>query len=582
MSFGCSISDVVGLGQLALKVVQSSRKACGEYDELTREVTALHAVLQRLGAEISRPQSPINRPGDSSGKELQVIAKDCRKVLRVLDIILDKFNALGEEQRRGRKLWQKIRFGNGEMNDLADLRSQVLFYTSAITFYLNIVNVGTLGRVEEQMSVTGGVLKEIQAAVNKITIQSVSESAHEGSILTTYSDDDKAVWKEFRRELIREGFSSSDLQRHKRIIQAYVKELSSRGLLDAEFAEYPDTAAEDVHAGVAIPQIRIILPSSDSNPVSNESIEEDGHTSELSHNAILEGDASSTSIQRRSSHGSVENEQSKCQKTAKESSSQPTSRDAATADDFKRDSIRSTRKNVNTSATNRKPRDKKQEVKIPLGNDESHIFSSMLKVAAAQRSNPNMLDILELHSERIEPPFPSSGSEKCTFCHAEIDIDCTMDDFTRAPCTCLPCGHFMCRFCRAKAYKSLRVFDFDTQLLPACKCGQHFIRDTWDMPSLTLTKMAAYNAKLKQILFGGRFQIFCHNAGCKHRILPSDITVECVPGRDWAHAIYGKCSECGAKTCCLCDEPVGYDTYTHPLCLTNKLVFRDVDRNWLK
>ena len=256
MAFGWSASDVLALGQMAFKVVQSSRKACGEYDELTREVTALHAVLQRLEVEISKPNSPINRQDDANSIELQDIAKDCRKVLRILDIILDKYNALDEDQRRGRRLWQKIKFGNGEMNDLADIRLKVVFYTSAMTFYLNLVNVGTLGRMEEQMNVTGGVVKEIQVAVNQITIQAISKNNHEGSILTTYSSDDKTVWKEFRRELIQSGFSSSELQRHKNIIQAYVKELGSRGILDEQIAETSEDANGPIESEVAMDSIR--------------------------------------------------------------------------------------------------------------------------------------------------------------------------------------------------------------------------------------------------------------------------------------------------------------------------------------
>jgi hypothetical protein len=35
------------------------------------------------------------------------------------------------------------------------------------------------------------------------------EGANEGSILTAYARDDKAVWKELGRELVREGYSSS-------------------------------------------------------------------------------------------------------------------------------------------------------------------------------------------------------------------------------------------------------------------------------------------------------------------------------------------------------------------------------------
>ena len=54
----------------------------------------------------------------------------------------------------------------------------------------------------------------------------------EGSVLTAYANDERAVWKEFRRELVADGFTSSTIRRHKQVILAYVKELGSRGLLD--------------------------------------------------------------------------------------------------------------------------------------------------------------------------------------------------------------------------------------------------------------------------------------------------------------------------------------------------------------
>ena len=98
MSFGFSIGDVVALGTLAWKSVQNSRKACGEYSELTREVSALHHVLQRLELEVVKPESPINKHDNNNAKELHRTVKDCAKVLRVLDIILEKYNALDEKE----------------------------------------------------------------------------------------------------------------------------------------------------------------------------------------------------------------------------------------------------------------------------------------------------------------------------------------------------------------------------------------------------------------------------------------------------------------------------------------------------
>ena len=232
MSFGFSISDAIVLTQLVSRVVENSRKACGAYDELTSELKSLRLVLRRLKDEVARAESPVNRPDDSCQKELQYLVAGCQKVLEVLEKILLKYNSLNQEERSVRKLWQRIRFGNGEVQSLTELRTNLVYYTSAISLFLNMVSVGSIGRVERQMNEAGDDLQEIKVAVNGITAHLLASKDHEGSILTTYADDDKAVWRQFRRELRAEGFSSSVIREHGRVIKAYIKELADRGLLD--------------------------------------------------------------------------------------------------------------------------------------------------------------------------------------------------------------------------------------------------------------------------------------------------------------------------------------------------------------
>jgi hypothetical protein len=92
--------------QIASNVVQNARKACGAHDGLTREVTCLYVVLQRLQKEAAKPQSLLNSTGDNRKDELNTQIQDCSVVLRVLSQILDKYNALSAEKRSVTKLWQ--------------------------------------------------------------------------------------------------------------------------------------------------------------------------------------------------------------------------------------------------------------------------------------------------------------------------------------------------------------------------------------------------------------------------------------------------------------------------------------------
>ena len=66
----------------------------------------------------------------------------------MLDGILEKYNALSEEKRSVRKLWKNVKFGNGEMLDLAEIRLKIATSTSALTLFLNLLSIGSQGKVE--------------------------------------------------------------------------------------------------------------------------------------------------------------------------------------------------------------------------------------------------------------------------------------------------------------------------------------------------------------------------------------------------------------------------------------------------
>ena len=151
------------------------------------------------------------------------------------DLPVLKYNALSNEKRTVQKLWQRVKFGNGEIQDLDKIRSELATHTQAITLFLNILGLGSQGKVERYMESHGDELREIKASLNWVTAKlQVKEGAthREKSILSSYAGDDKEDWKMFRRELIRDGFSSRVLSTHKETIKKYVVELGERGVLD--------------------------------------------------------------------------------------------------------------------------------------------------------------------------------------------------------------------------------------------------------------------------------------------------------------------------------------------------------------
>jgi WD40 repeat protein len=231
MNFGCGISGAALLVQLAWKIVQGARQACGEYDELTREVSNLHRVLRRLHRELSNPDSLLNQTNNGRREELGEHVEGCEKVLRVMDDIITKYNLLSDNEKSGRRIWQNVKFGNREVKDLADIRPKLSTHTSALNMSLHLCSLGSQGKFEKQLNGLGGDVKGIRAKVDWIAANMVAKSG-DGTVWTSYSNDDKAFWRELRRELVNEGYDSSVLSKFKNVLRSYVEELCSRGSFD--------------------------------------------------------------------------------------------------------------------------------------------------------------------------------------------------------------------------------------------------------------------------------------------------------------------------------------------------------------
>jgi hypothetical protein len=230
--------DCVMLSRLAWDTLQGSKDAVGENDELTRELLGLYRIISRLQTALENPTSVVNRANDERRKELEERAADCEGILKVMNTVLGKYNGMGGEQRRRRKLWQTIQFGNGETKDLKEVRNELSAHTSAITMGFNLCTLHSPGRVEttlemaeEQTRRHGRSLRGIKKSLHWV-IANLSREVGEGSVRSSHANDDKIFWRTLRKELVKEGYDNYTLQKHRRLIKAYVEELVNRGVLD--------------------------------------------------------------------------------------------------------------------------------------------------------------------------------------------------------------------------------------------------------------------------------------------------------------------------------------------------------------
>jgi hypothetical protein len=184
-----------------------------------------------LHRELSNPNSLLNQADKERREELEKLGDGCERILNVMNSIVTKYNMLSDNDRKGKIIWQKVKFGNGEMKDLAEIRLKLSAHTSALIMSLNLCSLGSQSRVEKQLNGVGGDLEGIRTKVEWIAANMTAKNGY-STVWTSYANDDKSFWRELRRELVREGYQSSVIHKHKHLLEEYVEELGCRGVFD--------------------------------------------------------------------------------------------------------------------------------------------------------------------------------------------------------------------------------------------------------------------------------------------------------------------------------------------------------------
>ena len=240
MSFGFSVSDIMNLLQLTARTYQGWKRACGEYSDITHDLESLKIVLSRVHQEIKVPTSLLCHH-DKDFRQLKVIVRNCRDVVSQLEDVVSEYKNIVISRRSN---WDKIRFGQ---KNLGGLRNKLMLQITALGAYLDVLGVSMLGRME--MSLEG--LPEMKLVIDSIAAD-IRAGRKEGSVMTTYKDDDKHVWRQFRRDLIAQGFSSEHLKKAGGDLRRYVKKLDEAGLLDEKTPEAPADSPQRIDCEVTM------------------------------------------------------------------------------------------------------------------------------------------------------------------------------------------------------------------------------------------------------------------------------------------------------------------------------------------
>jgi hypothetical protein len=241
MSFGFSVRDSILLIDVARTQYNNCIAAGAEYHDLARDVKTLHRVLELLHDESLKASSPLLRGDRAFATQLAPAINGCEHILEDLQTLLAKYEGLSGNKpvNPTSKLWHKIRFGS-KIQALGEVRGKITFYTTTIAVLLDTMQLRATGRLEDKLDATSTAMidgfQSIKLAMVEEALKAKSgprcQSTASLLSMSTYNEDDKEVWREFRRQLISKGFKSNQLDKHSDMLQAYLLKLVQSDVLN--------------------------------------------------------------------------------------------------------------------------------------------------------------------------------------------------------------------------------------------------------------------------------------------------------------------------------------------------------------
>ncbi|ESZ89763.1 hypothetical protein SBOR_9855 [Sclerotinia borealis F-4128] len=256
MSFDLGIGQIISLTQLSWETFQNSKKAGDVYSQISQELGNLHMILESLRGQSDHPRSLLNQENNGALKQLHIILIGCDDMLEDIDESLTKYNGLSRETGKAKRLGLKILFGNTDMKDVPEIRQRISSYTSSITAFLGVLAVNSLGKVEEStrhhLLETKRFRREFRSFASLQEHNRGRDESDAATVLTTHTNDDKAVWREFRRKAIKNGYSSGFLDEHMPDLLEYMEKSGQKGALKAPKLQVDENQRR--HRATSIPR----------------------------------------------------------------------------------------------------------------------------------------------------------------------------------------------------------------------------------------------------------------------------------------------------------------------------------------
>ena len=132
MSFGYGVGDIMAVSRLALKVYSAYKDAPDDYRNIADEVKSLHIIIE----EAARHFETLSNKKQQGGKE---VLEGCQNVLKDLDALIEKYNALASADRS--LVFKRIKLGT---EDIVTLRARLTSNTTLLNSFIQRLDIATL------------------------------------------------------------------------------------------------------------------------------------------------------------------------------------------------------------------------------------------------------------------------------------------------------------------------------------------------------------------------------------------------------------------------------------------------------
>ena len=221
MSFGYGVGDIMAISGLALKVYTAYKDAPDDYRNIADEVRSLHIIINEAVQHFE--STTLSNKKKQGGKE---ILEGCQNVLKDLDTLIEKYNALAPANANTSQVFRRIKLGT---EDIVTLRARLTSNTTLLNSFIQRLDIATITititieyiMLISQRSCDSHKLDELRAQLDKLVLRRTS--SRDSLVSLPGSINTKNVYKNFIKDLFESGVTAEMIKSKQKEIQNMLK-----------------------------------------------------------------------------------------------------------------------------------------------------------------------------------------------------------------------------------------------------------------------------------------------------------------------------------------------------------------------